>query len=57
MNGQLITGAAFFLVGGAYLADEFGWWNIDGRYFFPILVILIGLAILIGQPNFNRSEE
>ena len=49
-SGSFITGAAFFVIGAAYLADALGWIALQGRYFWPVLVILAGVAILLTGP-------
>lgn len=48
--GAFITGGAFLVIGAAYFADAIGWIALQGRYFWPVLVILAGVAILFGGP-------
>lgn len=54
--GTFITGAAFFVIGAAYVIEGFGWWTVDGRVFWPVLVILAGVAILFSGAT-DRPEE
>lgn len=45
--GTFVTGAIFTVLGFAYLLQEFDVWSISLRYFFPILVILVGVAVAL----------
>lgn len=46
-TGTTLTGAAFLAIGLAYTFEALGWWNVDGRIFFPVLLILAGIAIVV----------
>ncbi len=46
-SGSFLTGAAFFVIGAAYLTDALGWIALQGRYFWPALLILAGVGILL----------
>ena len=48
--GAFITGGAFLVIGAAYFADAIGWIVLQGRFFWPALVILAGIAILFSGP-------
>lgn len=46
-TGTTLTGGAFFAIGLAYVFEALGWWTVDGRIFFPVLLILAGIAIVL----------
>ena len=44
----LIWGVFFIVVGGLFLLEELGAFDLRARYVLPVLVIVIGTAVLVG---------
>ena len=58
-TGTMISGLVVAVVGAAFTAEGFGWWNFelgDLRYLGPIFVILFGLVMLF-LALFRRPNE
>lgn len=46
-NGRLIVGLALILVGLMSFGNMFAWWFFRWNYFWPLIVVAIGVLILI----------
>lgn len=54
--GVFVTGAVFSVIGFVYLLQELDVWTISARYFFPILLIAIGVAVALTGMG-HRSDR
>jgi hypothetical protein len=43
-----VFGIFFIVAGVAFLLDRLEVWNLQARYLLPILLIVLGIAVLIG---------
>lgn len=55
----LVSGVFFVVVGVAFLLDRLGVWRVRGVYVWPLLLIVLGVAVLAGarRSQTERSEE
>ncbi len=44
----LVSGIFFVAAGVAFLLDRLNVWNLRGRYVLPVLLIVLGIAVLVG---------
>jgi hypothetical protein len=50
------VGGLFFIVAGiAFLLDRLDVWTLRGRYVLPVLLIVLGTAILLGGRGWVRG--
>lgn len=54
--GVFVTGAVFAVLGFAYLLQEFGVWEVSAQYFFPLLLIFVGIAVALSGVQRPREE-
>lgn len=47
--GEMVAGAVFALIGLAYLLQGLDVWTVRSGYLWPVLIIAIGFAVLLGQ--------
>jgi surface polysaccharide O-acyltransferase-like enzyme len=47
-RGTIVAGVFFILVGTAFLLQEAGLWTLKAVYVFPVLLIVLGLAVILG---------
>ena len=47
-RSALVFGVFFIVAGVAFLLDRLEVWNLQARYLLPILLIVLGIAVLIG---------
>jgi hypothetical protein len=47
-RSALVFGIFFIVAGVAFLLDRLEVWNLQARYLLPILLIVLGIAVLIG---------
>ncbi|MGH2663352.1 MAG: LiaF transmembrane domain-containing protein [Actinomycetota bacterium] len=52
-RGTLAAGIFFFLVGVVFLLDRLGVWEVRGTLVWPLLLIVVGVAIIAG----GRTEK
>ena len=54
-RGSIIAGVFFILIGAAFLLQELELWDLKAVYVFPVLLIALGVAVLLGGTG--RSES
>jgi hypothetical protein len=55
-NRSAIVWGLFFIVAGiAFLLDRLDVWTLRGRYVVPVLLIVLGAAILLGGRGWVRG--
>jgi len=54
-RGSIVAGVFFILIGAAFLLQELDLWNLKAVYVFPVLLIVLGIAVLFGGTR--RSEN
>lgn len=57
--GTFTSGLIFAVLGAAFVAENRGWWTFelrDLRLMGPVLVILIGVAVLMGSLR-HRTQQ
>ena len=55
-NQTAIVWGVFFIVAGiAFLLERLDVWTLRGRYILPILLIVLGAAILLGGRRWVRG--
>ena len=47
-RSALVFGVFFIVAGVAFLLDRLEVWDLQARYLLPILLIVLGIAVLIG---------
>lgn len=47
-RSALVFGIFFIVAGVAFLLDRLEVWDLQARYLLPILLIVLGIAVLIG---------
>jgi hypothetical protein len=47
-RGSIIAGVFFILIGAAFLLQELELWDLKAVYVFPVLLIALGIAVLLG---------
>jgi hypothetical protein len=47
-RAALVWGVLFVAIGGAFLLDEAGVWEVRISYLVPLLLILAGVVLLVG---------
>ncbi len=47
-RSALVFGVFFVVAGVAFLLDRLGVWDLRARYLLPVLLIVLGVAVLIG---------
>lgn len=55
-RGSVIAGVFFILVGAAFLLQELDVWDLRAVYVFPVLLIALGVAVLLGGTR-NRESS
>ncbi len=53
-RAALVWGLFFIVAGVAFLLDRLEVWNLRARYVLPFLLILMGLAVLVGGRSSDR---
>ncbi|HKZ76641.1 MAG TPA: DUF5668 domain-containing protein [Actinomycetota bacterium] len=48
-RSAVIFGVFFIAAGVAFLLDRLDVWDLRARYLFPLLLIVLGVAILLGR--------
>ena len=55
-NRSAVVWGLFFIVAGiAFLLDRLDVWTLRGRYVVPVLLIVLGAAILLGGRGWVRG--
>ena len=55
--GTFVTGILFLLIGAAYLLEALDVWTVRIDRLWPVVLIAIGGAILLGGGAFRRDED
>ena len=55
-RGSVVAGVFFILVGTAFLLQEAGLWDLKAVYVFPVLLIVLGLAVLLGGTGSKETS-
>jgi len=55
-RGSIVAGAFFILVGVAFLLQEVGLWDLKTVYVFPVLLIALGVAVILGGTRRRESS-
>lgn len=55
-RGTIVAGVFFILVGAAFLLQEAGLWTLKAVYVFPVLLIVLGLAVILGGTGKGKSN-
>jgi uncharacterized membrane protein len=55
-RGSVVAGAFFILVGVAFLLQELGLWDLKTVYVFPVLLIALGVAVILGGTRRRESS-
>jgi uncharacterized membrane protein len=55
-RGSIVAGAFFILVGVAFLLQELGLWDLKTVYVFPVLLIALGVAVILGGTRRRESS-
>lgn len=55
-RGSIVAGAFFILVGVAFLLQELGLWDLNAVYVFPVLLIALGVAVILGGTRRRESS-
>jgi len=56
-RSALVLGLFFIVAGVAFLLDRLDVWNLQARYLLPILLIVLGIAVLIGGFSHSGGER
>lgn len=48
-RSAVIFGIFFIVAGAAFLLDRLEVWDLRARYLFPLVLIVLGVAILLGR--------
>lgn len=54
---RFVAGILFALIGTGFLLESLGVWTVDLVYIWPLCLIAIGIAVLIGRAKRVRIEE
>jgi signal transduction histidine kinase len=54
---RFVAGILFALIGTGFLLESLGVWTVDLVYLWPLCLIAIGIAVLIGRAKRTRIEE
>ncbi|MGZ5382909.1 MAG: LiaI-LiaF-like domain-containing protein [Acidimicrobiia bacterium] len=54
-RGSIVAGVFFILVGVAFLLQELGLWDLKAVYIFPVLLIALGVAVILGGTRRRES--
>ena len=55
-RGSVVAGVFFILVGAAFLLQELDVWDLEAVYVFPVLLIALGVAVLLGGTARRESS-
>ncbi|MGZ8755782.1 MAG: LiaI-LiaF-like domain-containing protein [Acidimicrobiia bacterium] len=55
-RGSIVAGVFFILVGVAFLLQELGLWDLKAVYIFPVLLIALGVAVILGGTRRRESS-
>ena len=55
-RGSIVAGVFFVLVGVAFLLQELGLWDLKAVYVFPVLLIALGVAVILGGTRRRESS-
>ena len=55
-RGSIVAGVFFILVGVAFLLQELGLWDLKAVYVFPVLLIALGVAVILGGTRRRESS-
>jgi hypothetical protein len=55
-RGSIVAGVFFVLVGAAFLLQELDVWDLRAAYVFPVLLIALGVAVLLGGAGRRESS-
>jgi hypothetical protein len=55
-RGSVVAGVFFILVGTAFLLQEAGLWDLKAVYVFPVLLIALGVAVLLGGTGSKETS-
>lgn len=55
-RGSIIAGVFFILIGAAFLLQELDLWDLKAVYVFPVLLIALGVAVLLGGTRRGESS-
>ncbi|HKZ30040.1 MAG TPA: DUF5668 domain-containing protein [Acidimicrobiia bacterium] len=55
-RGSVVAGVFFVLVGAAFLLQELDLWDLKAIYVFPVLLIALGVAVLLGGTGKSQSQ-
>jgi hypothetical protein len=55
-RGSIVAGVFFVLVGAAFLLQELDVWDLRAAYVFPVLLIALGVAVLLGGTGRRESS-
>ncbi len=53
----LVWGAVFVVLGGAYLLEALGVWDVRGAVLVPMLLILAGIIVLATAVTRGRADR
>lgn len=56
-RSALVFGLFFIVAGVGFLLDRLEVWNLQARYVLPILLIVLGIAVLIGGFSHGGGER
>jgi hypothetical protein len=56
-RGTVVAGVLFILIGAAFLLQELDLWTLKAVYVFPVLLIVLGLAVILGGTGKGRSNS
>lgn len=54
---RVVAGLIFILLGSGFLAEDYGWWQVELVYLWPLVLIGFGTSVLIGRAERIRVEE
>ncbi len=56
-RGSIVAGVVFILVGTAFLLQELDLWDLKAVYVFPVLLIALGIAVILGGTGRDKTTS
>ncbi len=56
-RGSVVAGVVFILIGTAFLLQELDLWQLRAVYVFPVLLIAMGIAVILGGTNRDKPTN
>ncbi|MDH3259809.1 MAG: DUF5668 domain-containing protein [Acidimicrobiia bacterium] len=56
-RGSVVAGVFFILVGAAFLLQELDVWDLKAVYVFPVLLVVLGVAVLLGGTGKSEGSS